>query len=116
MLKIIPLFTLFLGLSLLSSCELDGSPTCSLSINVKGSLSNKPRNNLRVSLYHNLEDARDGKNDIDCDHTDSNGDVIFKQLNSNKIYYIRVQALLNNSIFKCDDLGAGRNQLNLSIL
>lgn len=116
MLKIVQLFTLFFGLVLFSSCEMEGSPTCSLSINVKGSFSNKPRTNLRVSLYHNEQDARDGNNDIYCDHTDSNGDVIFKQLNPNKTYYIRVQALLNNSIFKCDDLGSGRNQLNLSIL
>lgn len=117
--KKIHIFTLFIGLCMITSCTSIGSSTAvqsDLDVTVNGAISGKPRNNLKVTLFDTEKDADDNTNGIMTEYTDGSGTAVFLNVDIGRTYWIRAQAIFSKSIRKSGSMKAGKNYFSMKIL
>lgn len=99
------------------ACEETEIQPADLRVYVNGTLSGKPRENIKVNLYDTKADAENELNPVTVyQYTDVNGFTIFYGLVSHRRYWVRADALLSRRIKETQKLGPGLNQFSLSIL
>ena len=106
----------------ISSCEIEGSfinnsQYTDLDVFVSGTLSGKPRSDLRVVLYETKEDAKEEVNAITSVlYTDNNGFVFFEDLEPGFRYWVRVDTTLIHNVKRSRVLKKGFNEMSITIL
>jgi hypothetical protein len=106
-------------LLLASSCELieEEEQFSDLEVIVNGSLSGVPREGVSVNVYLTELDAKNEVNPITfSDDTDSNGIVLFPNLDPGSSYWIRANTLLLFSIKQTRQLKVGFNEFEITVL
>jgi hypothetical protein len=112
---------IFFSITLLFSC--DGSdpepidPTLAqLEVYVFGTLSNEPRDGIRVSLHATEDDAKDGDDELyGRQFTDSEGFADFINVQPGKIYWVRAKPLITRNVKATQFLVAGRNSFEIGV-
>ena len=116
--NIIILLSLGLFLSLLTSCETeDVEPTGPyLTVYVKGALSNKPRNDVKVTLYTSELNAENETNPVVSNRSNSNGNTYFSALEY-RTYWARANTILGtNKTIREVTIISEQNNLTLPVL
>ncbi len=88
-----------------------------LEVSVTGTLSGKPRENIKVSVYLTEQEARDRINEItQTQISDSRGIVYFYSLTVGKRYWISADAVLSSKVKETESLKGGLNRFSITIL
>lgn len=106
----------------MSSCDLedsinDNAQYTDLEVFVSGTLSGKPRSNLKVVLYETKEDAKEEVNAMTSVlYTDNDGFVVFQDLEHGFRYWVRVDTTLIHNVKGSQVLKKGFNEMRITIL
>ena len=113
------LLSLGLFLSILTSCEESEqvNPTGPyLKVYVKGALSNKPRNNVKVTLYISELDAENESSPVVSDYSNEDGNTYFNRLEY-RTYWARANTILgSNKTIRDVTITSTNNDLTLPVL
>lgn len=120
--KVFNLAFLLIMFFTMSSCELEDSvdnfvQLSDLEVYVSGTLSDKPRSGLKVTIYDTEEDAKNEINPVTSSrNTDSDGFAYFQGMEPGYRYWVRVDTTLIHNINRSQVLITGFNEMSMTIL